>query len=132
MVDPVKMKISLPPNLPEHEAVLLFAIKLYEVGRVSTGQAAKLMGLSKLAFIEMLGRYRVPIFNYSPEELRERHHHFQRLPSGSPTRCADYLEILECGNLLPLCIHVAETQQIWAAEGCARETRAVPGRIRGS
>ncbi|NES71290.1 MAG: UPF0175 family protein, partial [Okeania sp. SIO2D1] len=28
-------------------------------------------GYSKSAFIEVLGQYKIPIFNYSPEELRE-------------------------------------------------------------
>jgi predicted HTH domain antitoxin len=53
------------------EAKLLLAIKLYEVGKVSLGQAAKLAGFSKRAFMEVLGRYHVPIFDYSPDELRQ-------------------------------------------------------------
>lgn len=65
------LEIDLPPNLSGDEAKLLLAIKLYEVGKVSLGQAAKLAGFSKRAFIEMLGRYKVPVFNYSPEELRQ-------------------------------------------------------------
>ena len=48
-----------------------FAMKLYETERVSLGQAAKLAGYSKRAFIEILGRHKVPVFNYSPEDLRE-------------------------------------------------------------
>lgn len=66
-----ELKVSLPANLSEDEAKLLLAIKLYEVGKISLGQAAKLAGFSKRAFIEVLGRYRVTIFNYSPEELRQ-------------------------------------------------------------
>jgi predicted HTH domain antitoxin len=65
------VEFDLPPNLSEDEAKLLLAIKLYEVGRVSLGQAAKLAGFSKRAFMEVLGRYKVPVFNYSPEELRQ-------------------------------------------------------------
>ena len=71
MMNPVEMKVNLPPNLSEDEARMLLAIKLFEVGKVSLGQAAKLAGFSKRAFMEMLGRYRVPVYNYSPEELRE-------------------------------------------------------------
>lgn len=71
MMNTVEMKVSLPSTLSEDEARLLLAIKLYEVGKVSVGQAAKMAGLSKRAFMEMLGRYRVPVFNYSPDELRE-------------------------------------------------------------
>ncbi|HXG66260.1 MAG TPA: UPF0175 family protein [Blastocatellia bacterium] len=71
MMNTSEMKISLPPTLSEDEARLLFAVKLFEVGKVSLGQAAKLAGFSRRAFMEVLGRYKVPIFNYSPEELRE-------------------------------------------------------------
>ena len=71
MMNTGEIKISLPPTLSEDEARLLFAIKLFEVGKISLGQAAKLAGFSRRAFMEVLGRYKVPVFNYSPEELRE-------------------------------------------------------------
>jgi predicted HTH domain antitoxin len=66
-----ELRITLPFNLSEDEVKLLLSIKLYEVGKVSLGQAAKLAGFSKRAFIEVLGRYKIPVFNYSPEELRQ-------------------------------------------------------------
>lgn len=66
-----ELKITLPFSLSEDEAKLLLAIKLYEVGKVSLGQAAKLAGFSKRAFIDVLGQHRIPIFDYSPEELRQ-------------------------------------------------------------
>jgi predicted HTH domain antitoxin len=65
------LEVELPSNLSEDEARLLLAIKLYEVGKVSLGQAAKLAGFSKRAFIEILGRHKVPVFSYSSEELRQ-------------------------------------------------------------
>jgi predicted HTH domain antitoxin len=66
-----ELKVNLPPGLSEDEAKLFLAIKLYEVSRVSLGQAAQLAGYSKRSFMEILGKYQVPIFAYSPEELRE-------------------------------------------------------------
>jgi predicted HTH domain antitoxin len=66
-----ELKVDLPSNLSGDEAKLLLAVKLYEVGKASLGQAAKLAGLSKRAFVEVLGLYKVPVFNYSPEELRQ-------------------------------------------------------------
>jgi predicted HTH domain antitoxin len=66
-----ELRVTLPPGLSEDEVKLLLAVKLYEVGKVSLGQAAKLAGFSKRAFIEVLGRYRIPVFDYSPEELRQ-------------------------------------------------------------
>ncbi|WP_318730964.1 UPF0175 family protein [Roseofilum sp. Guam] len=71
MMNTIELKVSLPPGLSEDEAKVLLAIKLYEVGKVSLGKAANLAGYSKRSFIEILGKYRVPVFTYSPEELRE-------------------------------------------------------------
>ena len=65
-----ELRIELPPTLSEDEARLLFAVKLFEVGKVSLGQAAKMAVLSKRAFMEILGRDSVPIVNYSAQELR--------------------------------------------------------------
>ncbi len=71
MQNTVELTLDLPSNLSKDEVQTLLAIKLYETERVSLGQAAKLAGYSKRAFIEILGRHHVPIFNYSPDELRE-------------------------------------------------------------
>ena len=65
------LKVELPFCLSGEEAKVFLAIKLYEVGKVSLGQAAKIAGHSKRTFMEMLGRHRVPVFDYSPEELRQ-------------------------------------------------------------
>ena len=70
-MDAVNLKVELPSSLSGDEAKTFLAIKLYEVGKVSLGQAAKIAGYSKRAFIEILGHYQVPVFNYSPEELQQ-------------------------------------------------------------
>ena len=44
-------------------------IKLYETGKLSLGQAAKYAGYSKKAFMEILGKYGVSVFNYEEEDL---------------------------------------------------------------
>lgn len=66
-----ELTVHLPPPLTAEEAKLLLAIKLFEVGKLSLGQAAKLAGFSKRAFLEMLALHQVPVFDYPPEELRE-------------------------------------------------------------
>jgi len=71
MTNTVELTLELPLDMTKDEAQTLLAVKLYETERVSLGQAAKLAGYSKRTFIEILGRHRVPIFNYSPDELRE-------------------------------------------------------------
>jgi len=65
------LQVELPPEVSEEEARLLLAIKLYETGKITLGQAAKMAGYSKRAFIELLGHYGVPVVAYPPEELRE-------------------------------------------------------------
>ena len=72
-----KNMTTLTLNLPktvkfdERELVLILATKLYEKGKLSLGQSAELAGLSKRAFMEILGDYGVSIFNYSPDELEK-------------------------------------------------------------
>ena len=47
-------------------------VKLYELGKVSSGVAAKVLGLSRLDFIELLPRYNVSVFGgYNTEDLNE-------------------------------------------------------------
>jgi predicted HTH domain antitoxin len=71
MQNTVELTLNLPPNITKDETQTLLAIKLYEMDRVSLGQAAKLAGYSKRAFIEILGKHNVPVINYSPNDLRE-------------------------------------------------------------
>jgi predicted HTH domain antitoxin len=66
----VDLKVDLPAGLSQDEAKLLLAVKSFEAGKASLGQAARIAGLSKRTFMELLGRYGVPVFDYSPEELR--------------------------------------------------------------
>jgi predicted HTH domain antitoxin len=55
----------------EDEARLLLAIKLYELGRVSTGSAAELAGISRVAFIFELGRFGLSPVGQAPAEIAE-------------------------------------------------------------
>jgi predicted HTH domain antitoxin len=71
MQNTVELTLNLPPNITKDETQTLLAIKLFETDRVSLGQAAKIAGYSKRAFIEILGKHNVPVINYSPDDLRE-------------------------------------------------------------
>jgi predicted HTH domain antitoxin len=53
----------------EQHIRLMAALKMFELGKVSSGKAAELAGMSRVEFIETCGRYRVSVFNYTPEEL---------------------------------------------------------------
>lgn len=59
----------VPDSVSESEARLLLAVKLFETGRVSCGQAAELAGYSKRAFMEFLGRHQIPVFNGAADEV---------------------------------------------------------------
>ena len=50
------------------EAALLLAGKLYELGRLSSGQAAKLCGKGRVDFLLSLPRIGVSISNLRPED----------------------------------------------------------------
>jgi predicted HTH domain antitoxin len=55
----------------EHHIRLMAALKMFELGKVSSGKAAELAGMSRIEFLETCGRYRVSLFNYPPEEAEE-------------------------------------------------------------
>jgi predicted HTH domain antitoxin len=56
-------------DIDDKEVAIILATKLYEQGRLSLGQAAVLVGLTKRNFIELLGKYNVSIFNYPASEI---------------------------------------------------------------
>jgi len=59
---------------PEHfeaEARLLLAVKLYELGRVTTGTAAQLAGMDRVRFIFELDRFGLSPIGVDPDELAE-------------------------------------------------------------
>ncbi len=47
-------------------------VKLYELGRVSSGVAARVLGLSRVDFLELLAKYNVSALGgYDTDELNE-------------------------------------------------------------
>jgi predicted HTH domain antitoxin len=65
------LQFNLPDNIEidDNEARMFIASKLFEKGKLTSGQAADLTGLSKRAFLELLSYYDVSIFNYPIQEL---------------------------------------------------------------
>ena len=53
------------------EILLLGAIKLFELGKLSSGRAAQLAGVSRVEFLMELRRYGVSPFQLSAEELHQ-------------------------------------------------------------
>lgn len=56
-------------DLDENEAKIILAGELYEREILTLGQAAELAGLTKRAFIEIMGKYGFSPFSKSIEDL---------------------------------------------------------------
>jgi predicted HTH domain antitoxin len=63
------LKIPDALELDEKEVSMILAASLYEKRKLSLGQAADLAGLRKRTFAELLGKYKVSIFNYPASDL---------------------------------------------------------------
>lgn len=65
----IQLNIPEDVDLKDHDFTMIIATKLYEDGKLSSGQAAQLAGLSKRTFIELLGKYGVSVFSSSISDL---------------------------------------------------------------
>jgi len=67
------IEISLPDcmELEPDEIKMIVAAKLFDMGELSSGQAAEIAGVSRRQFIETVGKYGVSLFQYSAEELKQ-------------------------------------------------------------
>ena len=65
------IQLTVPDSvyLKDYDFSMIIAAKLYEDAKLSSGQAAQMVGLSKRAFIEILGKYDVSIFSTSVSDL---------------------------------------------------------------
>lgn len=63
--------IRIPDNFQVNnfDVEMYLASRWFEEGKLSSGQAAKMVGLSKRAFIELLGKYNISVFGYDFKEL---------------------------------------------------------------
>jgi predicted HTH domain antitoxin len=48
----------------------LIALELFREGRISSGKGAEILGISKLAFIQLLSQHGIDYFTESSEELK--------------------------------------------------------------
>ena len=65
-----ELAVQTTPEELEAQIRLMAALKMFELGKISSGKAAQLAGLSRVEFFEMCGRYHVPVVNYPPEALQ--------------------------------------------------------------
>jgi len=66
--DDVLLSSGLSRDAFADEARFLLAAKLYEMGRLSSGQAARLCGMGRVAFLMGLHRVGVSMSNLGPED----------------------------------------------------------------
>lgn len=67
----IRFALERDSNEFQNDARELLAVKLYEIGRLSSGLAARLAGVSRSQFIYLLGRYGVSPFEISEDELEQ-------------------------------------------------------------
>ncbi len=66
----IQLNIPDDVDLKIQDLLMIIASKLYEDGKLSSGQAADMAGLSKRTFIELLDRYGVSVFSSSLSDLK--------------------------------------------------------------
>ncbi len=78
--------LELSEDQLREELVLVAAAELYETGRLSAGQAARLARLERVTFLEQLRRVGSPAINLRDEELEAEIREAKELAaSGPPT-----------------------------------------------
>lgn len=67
------LEIEIPEDLglEEFELKMGTAAKLYDLGKISSGQGATIVGITKRTFVELLGEFGVSLFGYSEIELEQ-------------------------------------------------------------
>jgi predicted HTH domain antitoxin len=67
----ILLALHLTPDELAQELRLAAAVKLYELGRLSSGAAANLAGIPRVVFLSKLADYGVPTFRLAADELAE-------------------------------------------------------------
>jgi len=78
LVDDIREDALLAPKVSDATAAAQIrraaAVKLYELGRLSSGAAARLAGLARVQFLIALADYGVDTFCLSGDELKRQTH----------------------------------------------------------
>jgi len=67
--DHLELSVGLTRSELEQHLRLMAALKMFELGKISSGKAAQLAGMCRVDFFEACGCYRVSLFNYPPQEV---------------------------------------------------------------
>ena len=68
---PEDLELAVATTRAELEAQirLMAALKMFELGKLSSGKAAQLAGMPRVEFFDMCGRYRVPVIHDEVDDL---------------------------------------------------------------
>ena len=69
--DEIFLSLKESPEELAQEIRMAAAAKLYELGKLSSGRAADLAGVSRVSFLQDLARYGVAVFDLTEEELAQ-------------------------------------------------------------
>lgn len=62
-------EVGLSAQAASTEILRAFILSLYRRDRISSGKAARLLGIHRLAYIRVLAEEKIPYLDYTPEEL---------------------------------------------------------------
>jgi predicted HTH domain antitoxin len=72
-----ELAVRLTKEELEDHILLMAALKMFELGKISSGKAAEFAGLSRVQFFDACKRYKVSVINYSVEEILDEVKHFE-------------------------------------------------------
>lgn len=77
----MKLILELPDSLTDvlhvskeqflEEAKLALMLKLYELKKISSGVAAKVLEISRVEFLFLLKQYKIPVIDLEEEEFKQ-------------------------------------------------------------
>jgi predicted HTH domain antitoxin len=65
----LETSVQTTPEEVQQQISLMAALKMFELGKLSSGKAAELAGMSRADFFEACARYKVSVFNYPDDEV---------------------------------------------------------------